>query len=517
MRICISLLLAVAILTSLTGLMAGCSEESTFTTPTPAPIPASLTILHTNDVRSHLDNIAHRATKVTQIRNEVGTDNLLLVDAGDVFSGTPYFTLYQGQAGLWFMNYMDYDAMCPGNHEFDKGPNVLASFINGANFPALCANFDFSNEGSLADEIAPWTIIEKGGERYGVFGLTTEETRHLSLPGPDIIINNHLNAAKKAVSDLTGKGINKIIALTHIGWENDLKLAREVEDIDIIIGGHTRTVPDIYPTVVTNDNTPTLIVQAGENGKYLGQLDVSFNANGIVQSWEGQLISIDGSIEEDATCAAKLAEYQGPIEELMHTVIGETTVDLDGERGNVRVRETNLGNLIADAILDKAEYFGATIAIQNSGSIRASISAGNITLGQAMTVLPFRNYLMVVDLTGEQVIAALENGVSQVEQEEGRFPQIAGLRFTWDPSAESGSRIVNVEVSTREGYQQIEPSASYQVVINDFIYQGGDGYTVVREGTNTTSLDFTDYEALVEYIKANSPLSPKIEGRIVQQ
>ncbi|MFC2059248.1 bifunctional metallophosphatase/5'-nucleotidase [Chloroflexota bacterium] len=515
MKICISMLLAVAILTSLTGLMTACSKEPTLATPSPSP--ASLTILHTNDVRSHLDNIAHRATKVSQVRNEVGADNLLLVDAGDVFSGTPYFTLYQGQAGLWFMNYMDYDAMCTGNHEFDKGPDVLASFVNSADFPVLCANFDFSNESSLAKEIAPWTIIEKGGERYGVFGLTTEDTRTLSLPGPDIIINNHISAAKKAVSDLTGEGIDKIIALTHIGWENDLKLAQEVEGIDIIIGGHTRTVPDIYPTVVTNDSTPTLIVQAGENGEYLGQLDVSFNENGVVQSWEGQLISIDDNIEEDATCADKLAEYDGPIEELMSTVIGETTVDLDGERGNVRVRETNLGNLIADAILDKAEYADATIAIQNSGSIRASIPAGYITLGQAMTVLPFRNYLMVVDLTGEQVITALENGISQVEQEEGRFPQVAGLRFTWNPSAESGSRIVSVEVSTREGYQQIKTSASYQVVINDFVYQGGDGYTIVQEGTNATSLDFTDYEALVEYIKANSPLSNETEGRIVQQ
>jgi 2',3'-cyclic-nucleotide 2'-phosphodiesterase (5'-nucleotidase family) len=477
-----------------------------------------LTILHTNDTHAHLDNIARRATVVEQVRSSLPDNNLLLLDAGDVFSGSLYFTLYQGQADLWFMEYMGYDAMCLGNHEFDKGPEVLAEFVDNADFPVLCANFDFANEASLSGKIKPWVIIEKDGEEYGIFGLTNIETREISSPGENIIINNPLDVAEEIVAELSAKGINKIIALTHLGWENNLELAAEVEEIDIIIGDQRHTAPDDYPVVVTKENIPTLVVQAGANGEYLGRLNIVFNESGVVQSWaDSRLISINEDIAEDATCAAKLAEFHPPIKELMNTVIGKTTVDLDGERENVRTGETNLGNLITDAMLDKAGTTDADIAILNSGSIRTSIPAGDVTLGQVITVLPFDNYLVAVNITGEQVVAALENGVSQVEEFAGRFPQVVGLRFTWDANAEAGSRIVSVDVKTPGGYSPIEPSTVYRVVINDFMYRGGDGYTVFQEGTDFINLDFIGYDVLAEYISDHSPLSPQIKGRIQRQ
>lgn len=186
-----------------------------------------------------------------------------------------------------------------------------------------------------------------------------------------------------------------------------------------------------------------------------------------------------------------------------------------GERSRVRSQETNLANLITDAMLDKAKIVNALIAIQNGGGIRASIPKGKITLGQIMTVLPFGNYLVTLDLTGQQIIEALENGVSQVKDLAGRFPQVSGLRFVWDPNAEVGKRIVSVEIKNPDGtYQPIDPNKTYRVVTNNFLAQGGDGYTVFQKGTNVINLGFVDYEVLKEYIQNNSPVNPKVEGRI---
>lgn len=475
----------------------------------------NLTILHTNDTHAHLDTIARRATVIRQVKKEVGRDNVLLLDAGDVFSGTPYFTIYKGSADARFMNYLGYDAMAIGNHEFDLGPKVLSDFVGKVKFPLLCANFDFSKEDTLKDKIKSWVIIEKGKKRYGIFGLTTPETAEISSPGKNIVINDYLDTARDIVKRLESAGINKIIALTHIGWENDIRLAKEVEGIDIIVGGHSHTLPKTYPTVVADDNTPTLVVQAGEYGKYLGRLDVVFNEAGVIQAWKGSLIAIDNKVPEEKLCKTKLEEYKKPVAKLMNTIVGETLVELDGERSRVRSQETNLANLITDAMLEKAKIVNASIAIQNGGGIRASIPKGKITLGQIMTVMPFGNYLVTVDLTGQQIIEALENGVSQVKDLAGRFPQVSGIRFTWDPNAEPGKRILSVEVKNPDGtYQPIDLYKTYRVVTNNFLAQGGDGYTVFQKGTNIINLGFVDYEVLREYIQAHSPVEPKVEGRI---
>ena len=422
--------------------------------------------------------------------------------------GHPYYNLYKGQADLWFMEQLGYDAMCLGNHEFDDGVSTLSDFVSHASFPILCANFDFSNEAGLAQKPLPWTIIEKDGQRYGIFGLTTQETAETSSPGANIVINDPVAAAKKAVAALQAQGITKIIALTHLGWEDDLALAAQVAGIDIIVGGHTGTVPDNYPEVVSTNGATTLVVQAGDYMNYLGRLDVVFDKSGVLQSWQGELIPVADSIQEDAIISAKLAEYKAPVSALMNDVIGQTDVLLDGETKDVRSQETNLGDMIADAVLAKAGATGATIAIVNSGGIRASIPAGDVTLGQVMQAFPYENYMVVVDVSGEQLIAALENGVSQAEETKGRFPQVSGLRFTWDPNKSAGSRITRVEIKTGNGYIPIDASASYRVVINDFMYQGGDGYTVFQQGTDYVNAGFIYYEILADYIKHTRRFPP---------
>ena len=503
---------------ALAVLLLSCSQGTTPPVSLSVDETTHIDILHTNDIHGHLDNMPRLSSSITQIYKAIDDENVLIFDAGDVFSGSIYGTMYQGQASLWFMNQLGYDAFCLGNHEFDYGSECLCSFVEGAEFDIVTSNLEFKEKSALDNEIMPWIIIEKNNEYYGIFGLLTEETSEITSGAADMVISNHIAVAREMVAELERMGINKIIALTHIGWDKDVELAGEVDGIDIIIGGHTHTVPEVYPYIVDPDDSPALIVHAGEHASYLGHLSVTFNADGIVIGWNGsRLLQIDETVDEDATFVAKLAEYNAPIEAMMAEIVGNTFVDLDGERTNIRSQETNLGNLVADSMLHNARHTGDDIAIINGGGIRATIPRGDITLGQVISVLPFDNYLVSFNLTGEQILLALENGVSRVEETEGRFPQVAGLRFNWDPEAEPGSRIVSAEVAKGGVYEPINPAEIYRVVTNNFLYQGGDGYTMFSEGTDFINLGNTDYEVLAEYISANSPISLQIEGRITHK
>jgi len=520
-RLLLSLLLAVAL--TLAFVPAAMAEG-----------PITVTILHTNDTHAHLESfepfkqplqggVARRYTLIEQIRAEGG--NVILLDAGDVFQGTLYFNQYQGQADLYFMNAMGYDAMCVGNHEFDSGPAVLAAFIDGAEFPVISANIDVSAEPTLAGKIPAYTVLDVAGEKIAVFGLTTEDTPILSSPGPNVIFKDPISSAEATVDELEAQGINKIIALTHLGYSRDLDLAAAVEGIDVIVGGHSHTLlgdmegaEGPYPTVVTSPaGEPVLVVTAKCWGSYLGRLDVTFTAEGVVETYGGAPIFIDESIPENPEMAAKLAEYAAPIEELKATVIGQTAVDLDGEREHVRTMETNLGNLICDAMLWRTAADNTVIAIQNGGGIRASIPAGDVSLGQVLEVLPFGNTIVNFDLTGAEIVEALENGVSMVEEVKGRFPQVGGLRYAFNPDLPAGSRIISVEVwdPAQKAYVPLDLKATYRVCTNNFLYGGGDGYEVFAtkaRNVNETGLLLSD--VLVEYIKAHSPVSPAVEGRI---
>lgn len=499
--------------------------------------PTDLTVIFTNDTHAHLDNVARRWTAIQDIRAE--TPNSILLDAGDVFSGTLYFNQYVGQADLGFMNEMGYDAMVPGNHEFDKGPAPFADFVEKASFPILSANVDYSKEPELSGflksdvstdaaggAIYPATVLEVGGESYAVFGLTTPETAFLATPGDNIAFEEEIAAAKATVADLTAKGFDKIIALTHLGYNNDVRLAEAVEGIDIIIGGHSHTRLD-DAVVVNEDGAPTLIAQTGEYGQYLGRLDADFDDKGALTDWAYDLIEVDAQneageylIASDEAFDAKLAELQAPIEAMKAEIVGVSDVYLEGSRTQVRRGETNLGNLIANAVLHAAKPAGATVAITNGGGIRASIDAGEISLGEVLTVMPFGNTMVTLDLTGEELVAALENGVGAVEEGQGRFPQVAGLTFSYNLAKPSGERVSNVKVAAEDGtYAPIDPAATYTVATNAYMADGGDNYASFKQAKDDgrqTDLFVVDYDAFTGYLGTLETASPSVEGRITR-
>jgi len=496
--------------------------------------PFTLTVMHTNDTHSfHEPNgdgdggAPRQATVVEQIRSEV--ENSILLDGGDRFTGTLFHVQYLGQDSAAIMNAIGYDAMTLGNHEFDNGDDILSEFIDAVEADVVTANVDFSESPVLADRVEPYVVYDIADTQVAVVGLVVPETAILSSPGDELVFEYDLiSVAQSAVDELTEQGVNKIILLTHIGLTADMEIARNVTGIDLIVGGHSHTLLsntyasafDQYPVAVQNpDEQDVLVVQAGSQTQYLGRLDLEFDADGVITDYEGDTIFLSRYIAEDEEVAEILAELAGPIETLRAEVIGQSDVFLTGDRTVCRVEECNLGNLITDAL--RADT-GAQIAITNGGGIRADIDEGNVTYGEVLTVLPFGNLVSTLELTGADVIAALENGVSQVTLTEdgliqrdgasGRFPQVSGINYTFDPTQEPGSRIVEV---TLEDGTALDPEATYTIATNDFMRNGGDEYTVLDEN----AIDPYDFgkpldQVLIEYIQENGPVAPATEGRI---
>ncbi|WP_300012970.1 bifunctional UDP-sugar hydrolase/5'-nucleotidase [uncultured Roseobacter sp.] len=493
----------------------------------------SLTILHTNDFHARFEPISKydsgcsaeddaegkcfggSARLVTAIEEaRARSNNAILVDGGDQFQGTLFYTYYKGALAAEMMNKMGYDAMTVGNHEFDDGPEVLRGFMDAVNFPVLMSNADVSAEPLLADTLAKSTVIERGGERLGLIGLTPEDTDELASPGDNITFSDPVAAVQGEVDRLTADGVNKIIVLSHSGYGVDQRVAAETTGVDVIVGGHSNSLlsntsdraDGPYPTMMGE----TAIVQAYAYGKFLGELNLTFDDAGNITEAKGEPLLIDASVNKDSATADRIAEAAKPLEEIRNKVVAETASEIIGVREDCRARECAMGNLIADAMLDRVKDQGVEIAIQNGGGIRASIDAGKVTMGEVLTVLPFQNTLSTFDVTGAKIIEALENGVSQHEEGAGRFPQVAGMSFAFDVAQPAGSRISDVMV----GDAPIDPDKVYSVVSNNYVRNGGDGYAMFKDAQNAYDFGPDLADVTAEFLAASGPYTPYTDGRI---
>ncbi|WP_170443333.1 bifunctional metallophosphatase/5'-nucleotidase [Ruegeria arenilitoris] len=501
-----------------------------------------LTILHTNDFHSRFEPInkydsgcgaednaegkcfggsARLVTAVNDARARA--ENSILVDGGDQFQGSLFYTYYKGKVAAEFMNKLGYDAMTVGNHEFDDGPEVLAGFVDAVEFPILMSNANIENEELLTDRIKKLTVIEVGGEKIGLIGLTPEDTDELASPGPNVVFSDPVPAVQAEVDKLTAEGINKIIVLSHSGYGVDQRVAQETTGVDVIVGGHSNTylsntsdkAAGPYPTVVNG----VQIVQAYAYGKFLGELNVTFDDDGNVVQAVGEPLIMDNTVTEDQAALDRIAELATPLDEIRNKVVANAAAPIEGDRSICRVQECEMGNLVADAMLARVADQGVQIAIANSGGLRASIDAGDVTMGEVLTVLPFQNTLSTFEISGQGIIDALENGVSQVEEVKGRFPQVAGLKFTWDPSvAPNEGRVTEVMVAEGDGYVPIDPAKTYLVVTNNYVRNGGDGYKMFS-GEDKNAYDFGPdlADVTAEYLAANAPYTPYLDGRIQQK
>jgi 5'-nucleotidase/UDP-sugar diphosphatase len=514
---------------------------------TPAAADFTLTILHTNDMHSRIEPInkydsgcsaeddaaskcfGGSARLVTAIRaRRAAATNSILVDGGDQFQGSLFYTYYKGKVAAEMMNALGYQAMTVGNHEFDDGPEVLRGFIEAIGFPILMSNGDVSREPSLAGIITPSTVIEVGGARIGLIGLTPEDTGDLASPGPNVAFTDPAEALRREVARLTAQGVDKIVVLSHSGYALEQRIAAEVDGIDVIVGGHSHTylsntsdkAAGPYPTwVEAPDGNRVAIVQSYAFGKYLGELTVIWDDSGVVKDATGEPIAMDGQVAEDAPTKARIVALAAPLEAVRQKVVAETAAPIDGNRDSCRVRECEMGNLVADAMLARVKDQGISIAFANGGGLRASIDAGPVTMGEVLTVLPFQNSLATFQLKGSDVIAALESGVSQVEEIKGRFAQVAGMKYAWSRAAAPNSgRILAVMVRDGDGWAPIDPEKLYGVVANDYTRRGGDGYVIFAENAiNPYDFGPSLEDVVAEYLAAGGTYQPYLDGRIEEK
>ena len=492
----------------------------------------SITILHTNDFHSRFEPINQYDSTCSPEDNEAGeclggwarlvtaigdarsrNDATLLVDGGDQFQGTLFYTYYKGKLAAEMMNSLGYDAMTVGNHEFDDGPEVLQSFAQAIEFPILMSNADLSSEPLLKDVIRKSTVIEKNGEKIGLIGLTPVDTDELSSPGPNVVFTDPSEAVQGEVDRLTAEGVTKIVVLSHSSYAVDRMVAENTTGVDVIVGGHSNTLlgemdgaKGPYPTMVGD----TAIVQAYAYGKYLGELNVTFDDEGTVTEANGAPILLDAAVTEDQATRQRVEDAAQPLNEIRQKVVAEAAEPIDGDRDSCRARECQMGNLVADAMLDRVADQGIQVAIANGGGLRASIDAGQITMGEVLTVLPFQNTLSTFQVTGATLKEALENGVSQIDEGGGRFPQVAGMTFSVDPSAETGARVSDVMI----GDAPLDPEARYGVVSNNYVRNGGDGYAMFEDAENAYDYGPDLAEVTAEYLARKTPYTPYTDGRI---
>jgi len=506
-----------------------------------------LNILHINDFHSRIESInkydstctaeeegknecfggaARLKVAIDQQRQELTGKNVLLLNAGDNFQGSLFFTTYKGAAEAEFLNLMKFDAMTVGNHEFDEGEDGLATFLDKVTFPVLSSNVLAGYKSKLIDRIKPSLVLDVGGQKVGIVGAVANDTAEISSPGDNVLIGIDVDTITTAVQELKKQGVDKIIALTHVGYPRDLAVIAKIPDVDVVVGGHSHSLlsntdekaEGPYPTMVDNPGGYKVpVVQAGSYSKYLGDLVVTFDDSGVVKSAKGDPILIDSKIKPDETILARIKELAKPIDELRTKIIGKTDAPIDGSRETCRARECQMGDLVTDAMLDRVKGQGVTIAITNGGGLRASIDAGDVSMGEAITVLPFQNTVATFQIKGADITAALENGLSQIEEGGGRFPQVAGLKFSFDKSKPVGSRISNVEVKEGEGFVPLDPAKTYNVVSNNYMRNGGDGYSVFK----TKAENAYDYgpgleTVLADYLAAHNPYKPMTDGRITE-
>lgn len=494
--------------------------------------PLTVTILHTDDLHGHLDPVkvgentyGGYSRQTTLVKQFTATDpNPLVLSGGDTFQGTLFYNLYQGLADVLFMNFQGYQAMAVGNHEFDNGPAALAKFAQKAQFPLLAANIDVSAEPLLRDKVKPYAILSVGGEKVGVIGAVTPDLPEISSPGPNVKMLELMASLKNSADELKAQGVNKVILVSHLGYTVEQQVAATVPGIDVIVGGHSHTLLGTfdnkdfpksegpYPTVVGNpDGNKTLLVAAWEWGKVLGRIKVNFDDAGAVATWEGNPIPVSSDIAQDDTTRRMIETLSVPITQLRQQVIGQTDSDLNGAREVVRKRESTMANVLADAALAAGKAAGAELALVNGGGVRASIDKGPITFEEAITVQPFGNTLTIMDLTGAQLKAALEHGVATWSENKGQFLHVSkGMSYTFDLSKPAGSRVTAVTLNG----QPIEDGRTYKVATNNFTAGGGDGFTMFKD-VKKLETGTLDVDVLVNYLKANNPINPQNEGRIV--
>lgn len=464
-----------------------------------------LTILHINDFHSRhepvdgraltcrpgarpdcLGGVARLASALFAERAaaEAAGRTVLLVDAGDQFQGSLFYTAWHGEVELAVMHALGTEAMAVGNHEFDNGPDTLAAFVRKARFPVLSANIDASGEPGLAGLLRPSVLLDKSGLKVGLIGVTTLQTATTSSPGPNITFTDPASALAAHAVSLRQAGADLVVALSHLGADVDQSLAGHVPGVDVYVGGHSHTLLSDSETgasgpahaVFGGPNGRAVVVQAACFGRYFGRLDLDIGDDGAVLAYGGDTRHVGLDLPEHPGVAAIVGGYAVQLDTVRRKVVGFS--DQVADITTCRIGECALGSYVAEAMLSAVA--GAEIAITNGGGMRTGLPAGELTLGDVLSMLPFGNSVASLKLRGSDVAVALAQGLARAGA--GGFPQVAGIRLTWRPLALAAERLGRVDIRKADGnFAPLDPDRIYSVVTNNFMRSGGDGYTVFRD------------------------------------
>jgi 5'-nucleotidase len=432
--------------------------------------------------------------------------NTLLLLSGDTISPSVESITYKGAQMIDAWNTVGLDYSTFGNHEFDFGPDVLLDRIKESKFGWIAANVIDTRTGKPFGDVEPFVIREFSGVKVGIFGLVLPETKTTSRPGPNVEFRNPCDVAKQMVAQLHERGAKVVVALTHLSMREDKEVAR-CADVDVIIGGHEHTLLESHA-----GRAPIFKMTA--DAREVGQIDLNISqTTGELESIDWKVIPLTDKTEDAPEFAAVYRKYSKLLAELERRV-GRTSVALDARSAQGRTRETNVGNFLTDAY---RKATASDVALMNGGSIRADelIPAGTLTVRDVLSMLPFKNKLIKIEITGATLRAALEHGVSRSAEdaEPGGFPQVSGIKFSFDASRPAGSRIVDVKVNGLP----LNDTRKYTLTTSTFIaLDGGDGYSMFKGSTVVLPPEKAplDSEAVQRAITAVRSIAPKVEGRI---
>ncbi|KFA69213.1 hypothetical protein S40285_00082 [Stachybotrys chlorohalonatus IBT 40285] len=503
----------------------------------------SFSFIHVNDVHAHLDEFSSSGTDCTRpergcfggiARIKTVLDELraehpenLVINAGDEFQGTLFYSFYGPEKIAESVNLLEYDIMTLGNHEWDGGDLELGEFLNNLTFPVVSANVHSEYDG-LRENIKPYHIFEEYG--IAVIGATTETTPGISSVGELTTFTDPITEIQAAVWEIRNTtDITRIIALTHLGFDVDRRLAAETEGIALVIGGHSHTplganIPNSlgdYPTIVENVlGDEVFVVTAYRWGEYLGNIDITFDAEGRPISYVGAPIHLANTTVQDPEVQALVDAWREPFQEFAAEVLGFTENELD--QTTCQQGDCLLGQVMTDAMLEyRINQTAGTsspapdFALINAGGIRATIDEGNITRGEVLTSFPFGNAIVELTYTGAEIWDLLETAVSRVNQVNGRpttswFQVSDNIRIVYNSANEPGEVLRRVSIAG----EPLEEDREYRVVTLDFLAGGGDNiFTPTRD---FVTLDTQD-EVLVGYIRARSPLTNTLEPRVISR
>lgn len=460
----------------------------------------TITIVHTNDVHGRAQGddkelIGYARLKTFVDEQKSKNPNTLLVDAGDTLHGTTFANVSEGQNMIELMNDLGYVLSVPGNHDFNYGYERLVALSKKAKFSYLCANV-VKKDGS--SDFRGGIVQEVDGIKVGFFGLATPETKYKSSPKntQNVDFLDYIEASKKQVAELKKQDATVIVAVTHLGLDQSSKersdlLAKNVEGIDLIIDGHSHTLLEKGQKVGIST-----IAQTGEYLKNIGVVELKVKdgkveeiSPSVVKYEQAKTLKSDAKIES----AIKAAEEKN--KPALEKKVGTTLTELVGNRERVRVGETNLGDLVTDAM---KKSVSADVAITNGGGIRASIDKGDITMGEILTSFPFTNFVVGLEVKGSDILAALEHGVDKAPESAGKFPHVSGITFSYDITKTAGHRVTDVMING----EKIDNNKIYKLATNDFVSIGGDDYKMFV-GAKKYAENALLSDVLVEYIKEN--------------